>query len=108
MCSVAREHSRRGGKSLRDLLADARYRELRSEITSATLREYLAANPTVVDEWKAYSEDKRTRGGWHLTGSGESWEIGRAEGGGTLLYGSGEEACAEFILRELDFWTALA
>jgi len=72
------------------------------------MAQYLAAYPEVVEQWKAYSSDKRTRGGWYLTGRGDSWEVGRGEGGDTSLYGSGEEACSEFILKELDFWAGLS
>ena len=109
ICSIAHDYSRRaGGRSLRDLLASAQYSKLRPAITKAMIAQHLASHPGVVEQWKTYSSDKRTRGGWYLTGSADSWEVGRCDGGGTSLYGSGEEACSEFILKELDFWTDLS
>jgi hypothetical protein len=92
-------------RSLRDVVADSGFRELRSELTRDNLAAHLAGHPTLVLDWLRYSADKRSAGGWYLMRPGATWVVGRL--GGTeqereLRFGSGPEACAEFILRELD------
>jgi hypothetical protein len=93
------------GHSLRDLVAETRYRELRAALTREELTDYLARHPGLVRGWLRYSEDKRTSGGWYLMHPASGWLVGRLSGPENereLRFGSGPEACAEFILRELD------
>ena len=61
----------------------------------------------MVDDWLAYSEDKRTSCGWG---------VGLAPDGGWLVdrpdgvcehFTSRVAPCAEYVLRELDYWAAL-
>ncbi len=67
----------------------------------------LQSMPEVVNDWLAYSEDKRASLGW---GFGPSYA------GNWTLDGPDEvresfdslyAGCAAFILRELDFWVAI-
>ena len=91
------------GISLRDALARTRYRALRAKIAPAHVLRLVKSNPALVREWLDYSADKRTDGGWYLTAAGE---VGTLRGGGRK-FRSLEEATAEFVLRELDFWASL-
>jgi hypothetical protein len=92
-------------RSLRDLVDETGYRELRPTLSRETVAGHLARHPGLVSEWLRYSEDKRTSGGWYLLHPGSGWLVGRLAGPEKereLRFGSGPEACAEFILRELD------
>lgn len=58
-----------------------------------------------------YSDDKRTSGGWYFLRRGHRWIVGRLESQprpDEREYDSQFEACAHFILLELDFWTGLS
>lgn len=105
--SIARDHSGlRGGRglSLRQLIAESDYRAVRARIEASLLSAILRAEPAIVDDWLAYSEDKRTSSGWAFWQSrGGAWVIGDLAGAHEE-FGSREFACAEFVLRELDYW----
>jgi hypothetical protein len=113
ICRIGHDSSMRGqGLPLRQLLADTRYRELRGRIDHGILMQHLVERPDLAQQWLMYSEDKRTSGGWYLTTKGPEWEVGRLDAGKGPIdqrgYGSGVEACASYILLELDFWATLA
>ena len=102
---ICRIPERLGRKSVRDLVAETHYRELRPSLTREDLTDYLSRHPGLVREWLRYSEGKRTSGGWYLMHPASGWLVGRLGGPEKerdLRFGSGPEACAEFILRELD------
>jgi len=91
--------------SLRELVDETGYRELRPALERGELVAHLARHPKLVLDWLRYSEDKRTSGGWYLMHPSTGWVVGRLGGSEEereLRFGSGPEACAEFILRELD------
>jgi hypothetical protein len=72
---VAHETSSRGaGLSLGEALRRVHYGDRRANFGPADLRPLLVAHPDLSEAWLAYSEDKRTSGGWYLLRSGE---IGR-------------------------------
>ena len=100
------------GLSLQQLLSETRYRELRPHIIPATVVAHVTAHPELVEQWLMYSEDKRTSGGWYFTGEGREWELGRLDSRSRRVdqrrHTSSVEACASYILRELDFWADLA
>ena len=94
------------GLSLRDALARVNYAEIRPELNVAGLRELIARQPTLVEEWYLYSADKRTTGGWYLSSNlCEIGQVGNADS--VVRFRTAEEAVAEYILRELDFWSQL-
>jgi hypothetical protein len=57
-----------------------------------------------VEEWIRYSEDKRTSGGWYVT---EQGIVGRAGEPDKMVFSTIEEAIAEYVVRELDYWAAV-
>lgn len=92
-------------RSLRDLIDETGYRYLRPALSRDEVTSYLVRHPKLVLEWLRYSENKRTSGGWYLMHPSSGWVVGRLAGPEQereLRFGSGPEACAEFILRELD------
>jgi hypothetical protein len=115
ICRIAHENSlRRGGvcKSLRELITSSDYRRLRPSISKAALTEYLADHPDVVTEWTMYSGDKRTSGGWYFLDSGQGWTVGHlgpdSRRTDERTYDSPFEACAEYLLLELDSWSGFS
>ncbi|MDX2050742.1 MAG: hypothetical protein SFV15_00005 [Polyangiaceae bacterium] len=105
--SIGHDTSMRGeGISLREALARTHYAALRADFAAADLLPLLSANHALIQQWVAYSEDKRTSGGWYLTGAGEIGTVEAPRGKGH--FGCLEEAVAEYVLRELDFWAGLA
>jgi hypothetical protein len=110
---IGHETSIRGaGVSLQDALARTRYRELRATFGPADLLPLIRSNATLCNEWLAYSQDKRTTGGWKRTAGGwyllEDGRVGRLEPKvAPQRFESKEEAVASFVVRELDFWARI-
>lgn len=86
------------GLSLNDAMDRARYAELRPAFGACDLLPLLRRCPEIVEQWIAYSEDKRTDGGWYLL---RSSEIGTLSGI-RQKFDSIESAVAEYVIRELD------
>jgi hypothetical protein len=104
---IAHDTSMRGeGLSLGQALARTHYKDRRAGFGPEDLRTVLDVHRDFVEEWLAYSEDKRTSGGWYLTRSGEIGELGDPDS--RVRFGSLEEAVAEYVVRELDFWTRVS
>lgn len=103
---IGHETSVRGaGLSLGEALRRTRYKDRRACFGPADLRPLLNAHPGLSEEWLAYSEDKRTSGGWYLLRSGEIGRVGDPASRKSLE--CLEEAVAEYVVRELDFWADL-
>jgi len=94
------------GLSIKDALARADYAAYRATFDVADIRALLEAHPSLVEEWLAYSEDKRTEGGWYVLRDGEIGQV--LKPATQRSYASIEEAVAQFVVRELDFWAELA
>ena len=97
---IGHETSMRGtGISLNDALVRARYKDLRAGFCASDLVPLIEAYPTLVGEWVAYSDDKRTDG-WYLSEQGEIGLVGEPES--REQFDSIPEAVATFVVRELD------
>lgn len=103
---IGRKASLRGrGASMRDALAQAQYPAWRPSISPSELLLLLQTHPSLVEDWVAYSEDKRTSGGFYVLRTGEIGQVGNQLS--RRRYPSIEEAVAEFVLQELDYWQSL-
>jgi hypothetical protein len=103
---IGQETSMRGaGLSMREALLRARYSDRRPSFDAADLRPLLEADPELSEAWFAYSEDKRTKGGWYILRSGEIGRVDDPEA--RRQCASLEDAVAEYVVRELDFWAGL-
>ena len=111
--SIAHDSSGRGaGRSLHDLLSSTRYFELRPNLRVEVLAEQFAADDGLIEQWVAYSQDKRTTGGWWLQPIGAEWEVGCFGESGTHTstsdrFSKPSLAAATYVLRELDFWASI-
>ena len=102
--SIGYATSGRGeGISLREALSRAEYSVRRGSLKPSDLLPFLKLDPMLVRQWLAYSEDKRTSGGWYVLDTGEIGTV--APPRQKVRFDSVDEAVAEFVVRELDFWT---
>jgi len=89
---------------MRDALLETRYKKRRSEFGPAELIPMLRRHPHLMEEWAHYSEDKRTNGGWYLSGL----DIGRVGIVDSVVsFQSVEQAVAGYVVRELEICTNL-
>jgi hypothetical protein len=91
--------------SLREALKTTGYMKHRPTFSSADLLPVIGRDASLVEEWMAYSEDKRTEGGWHILRDGTIGRIGKPATKRQL--GSIHRAVAEYVILELDFWADL-
>jgi hypothetical protein len=95
-----------GAPSIQAALAHAGYAAYRPHFDAADVRALLEAHPLLLEQWLAYSEDKRTDQGWYVLRDGEIGQLTRPTA--QRSYATIEEAVAQFITRELDFWAGRA
>jgi hypothetical protein len=91
-----------GGLALRDAIARTDYAAYRSSFGAQDVQAVLAAHPSLIEEWLTYSEDKRTDAGWYVLRDGEIGQLQSPTA--QRFYASIQEAVAQFVVRELDFW----
>ena len=93
------------GETLQAALAKTRYRELRHCFGIADLIPMIRENTSFVQVWIHYSEDKRTSHGFWLDPT--SFKVGSMEPGTHAVdHQSIEEAVANYVVQELDFWSS--
>ena len=92
--------------SIYEMLKRTGYTERRESLTIEAIRKVLARSPEHLSEWLEYSADKRSGGGWYIRGENGRFEVGNIHADGRVgerrSYSDLEEACADFIQRELD------
>lgn len=103
---IGHDTSMRGaGISLREAQARYDYKGLRPSFGPRDLLPLVLAHEEIIEEWIAYSEDKRTSAGWYLERNGR---IGRIDVPHTpLQFASLAEAVANYVVHELDSWAAV-
>lgn len=91
------------GISLAEALERTSYKSLRKTFSQNDLLTIIKEYPEITSEWLAYSEEKRTSGGWYIL---EKPEIGQIDNPESIKhFDSIEEAVSEYVVRELDFWS---
>ena len=92
-------------KSQVQLVEESGVGGLAESVSTTELSTYLRDNSDLIDSWLQWSEDKRTGSGPYLLKTGDIYEVGLLEAGGTCsVLGQFEDpfrACAEFLRREL-------
>ena len=103
---IGHDTSMRGeGISLNEAIMCTRYNEHRPSFGVEDVLQLLKANREIIEEWILYSEDKRTDGGWYILRDGE---IGRVDDKNSRMrFETIEQAAAEYVVREIDFWAEL-
>jgi hypothetical protein len=105
LVSLPRRYRKQKTVSIYELLGRTGYFERRDTLSLEAVRTALAKNPESLEEWLEYSQDKRTGSGWYLRGESGRFEVAHLQADGRVaderLYTNLEEACANFVLREL-------
>ena len=103
---IGHNTSMRGaGVSLRDALKTTGYTEHRPIFSAADLLPIIGRDPSLVEEWMSYSENKRTDGGWYILRDGTIGRIGNPAT--KRQFEPIHRAVAEYVILELDFWADL-
>ena len=97
---IGHDSSMRGaGIPVLQALKDRRYRELRKEFDETSLLRVIRSQPALVEEWLAYSADKRSSDGWYVLEEGLVARVGRLD---AVQYSAVDEAVAHYVIKELD------
>jgi hypothetical protein len=94
------EHSDR---STACLLEDAGFPKLRGAVNVEDVEQALLAQPELVGQWMARSQDQRIAGGWGIDCEGTGYRVQSYSGGDHLIIEDRIRACAEFIVRYVRF-----
>jgi hypothetical protein len=97
--------SRGDALALHEAFERSGYTKLIGEIRRSKLVPLLRTHPEMLQKWVRYCEAKPNRRGYRV--SPDSFEVGDMESqdGMVTRYGSVHEAVAEFIVREIGFWS---
>ena len=101
--NIGHDTSIRGrGISLNQALVEAGYLKFRKSFNALDLKNAIRAEPSFIEEWYSYSEDKRTSSGFFLANQAiHSMENLRK----SRSIEDKSELIAEYIIQELDFWS---
>ena len=105
VCSMPNDFMTSANKSMVQLLKDSGYMWHKDEVTQDEIIKFLKAHPDHTESWEGYSADKRSSTGWYLLREGNIWTVGYFNIGGKereQRFNSSFEACAVFILNELE------
>ena len=99
---IAHDTSIRGkGISLSKALRKAKYSQLRKDLSSLDLLRIIEEKPSFIQDWISYSQDKRTSGGFYLSGK----IIGSLDKSDEIFCDNEQIATAMYVIKELDFWS---
>lgn len=88
------------------ILEQSGYFERHADVTPELLAEILASDASLVDDWLAFSENKRTSSGWYFCQAATGFTVGLVNDAGSRVdehtYRDRIEACAEFIKKEVE------
>ena len=88
------------------LLVESGYCAHPESVTSDAIQTVLRSSIHFIQDWLDYSADKRTSTGWYFTeglANGErTYFVGYYPGADKMQYTKIEEACASFILHEIN------
>jgi len=105
---IPRKHYAFGNVSMYSLLASSGYLEFPEDISEEDILQGLQLHPECIQDWRVYSEDKRTTG-WYLMEPREGrFGVGFIPSTGDigvdpLMYSDEARACAAFIILEIKY-----
>lgn len=96
-----------GVVSIYDLAVRAGYFDVHERVDEPALRKALRAVPDLVEDWLAYSDDKRAESGWYVRRvPNHGYEVGHYGGipsnEAHSTYTDKFTACAKFIKHEME------
>jgi hypothetical protein len=96
----------RGDLSAYAILEQSGYFDRHVHVTPDLLAAVLASDASLVDDWLALSENKRTSSGWYFRQNPTGFTVAFVDEAGNKvderIYADRIEACAEFIKREVE------
>jgi len=102
ICHLPSEFHARENVSEIQLVTESGYREAPESLTMAAVSTYLSHHPDLIDAWIMHSGDKRTSSGWYIEPrSDNTFEVGYFPEGERIVIAGRADACAEFIVREI-------
>lgn len=102
ICRIPGALRERGDVSVYELVRTSGYQEHRAAITRDSLLAVLSRDAVLVEEWIAYSQDKRTSSGWAMSELfGGGYAVGFYPSGQPTRFEDKAAACAEFVLQEI-------
>lgn len=107
ICSIPKDFHTYQNKSIFQLFTESGYLEQPKSVTKEKLMEHLASNPDLIQNWENYSSDKHYFPAWYFLQKDSVWIVGYSSVPSQerkQTFTSAVEACAEFILHELDQW----
>ena len=103
---LARTFYSRGDLSAYALLEQSGYLNWHEHVTPELLASFLASDPSLVDDWLALSENRRTSSGWYFREETTGFTVAFVDEAGINFdersYSDRIGACAEFIKREVE------
>ena len=105
VCSMPRDFKNSVSKSMIQLLRESGYLGHEDVVAKDDVVKFLISHPDFIEDWEIYSLDKRTSSGWYLLHDDPAWTVGYLNGGERekeSKFSSGFEACAVFIINELE------
>jgi hypothetical protein len=86
------------------LLENAKFKNFSNDITLQDITNYLLLNRDLIEQWQAWSHNKRSSG-YYLSIDSNGYSVGALNNESALDYheffSTVEEACAVFILKEI-------
>jgi hypothetical protein len=104
---IGHNTSMRGaGISVSEALRATKYANRRRDFSPADLLLIIERDPSLIEEWISYSEDKRTDVGWYILRDGTVGRVGKPAT--TQRFEPIHLAVAEYVVLELDFWSGVS
>jgi hypothetical protein len=105
VCSMPKDLQVNGKNTMIQLFKESGYLGLEDSVTKDEIMNFLITHPDLIAAWEIYSSNKRTTKGWYLLHEESEWTVGyfnlgRKEKEQKFI--SGVEACAVFIINELE------
>jgi hypothetical protein len=105
ICLMPRDFKVSGNKSMIQLLKKSGYLGHENDVTRDNVVRFLISPPDLIEDWGIYSFDQRISTAWYLLHEDPVWIVGYLNSGmreKESRFTSGFEACAVFIINELE------
>lgn len=104
ICNLPLDFAERN-KSVFTLAIESKFADSYKDISKKEIEEYLNSNKHLINIWRTWSENKRTRDGYYLSIHNNKNSVGFVSSNGKIVFNqefnTNIEACSEFILKEL-------
>ena len=106
ICEFARRYRSEQDRTPRQLYEGTGYDTYHAEITQKDIEATIARDESLVDDWLAFTEDKRWTPSWGLKKQGDTWVVFQLAKGGVrsyeVVFHSPVQACAMMVRMEME------